>query len=140
MIIEERIYTLNASADLGEFLAIYETEGLPVQKPILGGFLGYFTSMFGTLNQVVHWWAYADLNDRSERRDRLHKEPQWLAILPKLRPMLKEMESRVLAPVHFSPVRSLPVAFGEENTALSGKAPADLASFGEPEIAQTFWR
>jgi hypothetical protein len=140
MIVEERIYTLNASADLGEFLKIYTEEALPVQRQMLGGFLGYFSSMFGQLNQVVHWWAYSDLNDRLARRDRLHKDPQWLAVLPKLRPMLKEMENRILTPMPFSPIKTLPVQFGEEASALSGKPPRDLSEFGEPGEGQSFWR
>jgi len=117
MIIEERIYTLYASAELAEFLHIYEHEGLVVQRPILGGFMGYFTSTVGTLNQVVHWWAYSDLNDREQRRGLLHKDPQWLAVLPKLRPMLQGMENRILAPVSFSPIRSLPIDVSEEYSA-----------------------
>jgi hypothetical protein len=119
MIIEERIYTLYAAADLSEFLRIYETEGLVVQRPILGGFIGYFTSVFGTLNQVVHWWGYSDLNDRERRRALLHKDPTWLAVLPKLRPMLQHMENRSLSPVSFSPVQSLPIKVNEPHTAFS---------------------
>ena len=119
MIIEERIYTLYAAADLSEFLRIYETEGLVVQRPILGGFIGYFTSVFGTLNQVVHWWGYSDLNDREHRRALLHKDPAWLAVLPKLRPMLQNMENRILSPVSFSPIQSLPIKVNEPHTAFS---------------------
>ena len=120
MIIEERIYTLYAAASLKDFLHIYETEGLVVQKPILGGFLGYFTSAFGTLNQVVHWWCYKDLNDRHARRARLHEDPQWLAVLPKLRPMLQGMESRILEPVYFSPIQAMPIACSDPDTAFAG--------------------
>ncbi len=122
MIIEERIYTLYAGADLPKFLHIYETEGLVVQRPILGGFVGYFTSVFGTLNQVVHWWAYSDLNDREHRRTILHQDPKWLAVLPKLRPMLQGMENRILAPVSFSPIRDLPIDVNEDHSAFLKKA------------------
>ena len=65
MVVEERMYVLHTGADLQKYLTIYESEGLPVQKPILGGFLGYFTTEFGTQNQLVHLWAYPDLLDRN---------------------------------------------------------------------------
>ena len=117
MIIEERTYTLFAEARLDEFLSIYETEGLVVQKPILKGFLGYFTSVFGQQNQVVHWWCYPGLDERQRRRERLHQDPQWLAVLPKLRPMLQDMHVRILSPVSFSPIASVPVGSDDPDTA-----------------------
>ncbi|RYG16929.1 NIPSNAP family protein, partial [bacterium] len=40
MIVEERIYVLHTWVDANEYLRIYEEEGLAVQRPILGGFLG----------------------------------------------------------------------------------------------------
>jgi len=111
MIIEERIYTLHTEVQLQEYLRIYETEGLTVQKPILGGFIGYFHTEIGTLNQLVHLWAYQDLEDRRIRREKLHETPQWLECLRKIRPMIKTMENRIMYPASFSPIRSLPLAF-----------------------------
>lgn len=118
MIIEERNYVLHAEAKLSDFMDIYVNEALVVQKPILGGFMGYFTSVFGVLNQLVHWWAYTDLSDREERRARLHEDPVWLSCIDRLRPMLKTMENRILVPTDFSPIRTLPVRIGEPHTAL----------------------
>lgn len=110
MIIEERIYTLHTEVQLKDYLRIYETEGLVVQKPILGGLLGYFHTEIGTLNQLVHLWAYSDLEDRRARRERLHENEQWLGCLGKIRPMIKTMENRIMYPASFSPVRGLPLA------------------------------
>ncbi|MFF1969732.1 NIPSNAP family protein [Streptomyces sp. NPDC058232] len=42
--------------------------GLPVQKPILGGFFGYFVTEFGTQNELNHFWVYRDLEDRRSWR------------------------------------------------------------------------
>ncbi|RZI97797.1 MAG: NIPSNAP family protein [Haliea sp.] len=123
MIIEERIYVMYAEASQAEFLHLYETEALVVQRPILGGFLGYFTSEFGQLNQLVHWWAYRDLEDRRVRRERLAADPQWQAALPRLRTMLQSMDNRILVPTSFSPIQRLPVALGEPHTALSAPWP-----------------
>lgn len=109
MIVEERIYTLHTEVSMDEYLRIYETEGLVVQIPILGGFLGYFRTEIGMLNQLVHLWAYADLEDRRARREALHRNEQWLSCLRKIRPMIKTMENRIMYPTSFSPIRSLPL-------------------------------
>ncbi|MFG1206885.1 NIPSNAP family protein [Xanthobacter flavus] len=108
MIVEERIYVLNTWVDVNEYLAIYEEEGLSVQRPILGGLLGYFLTEIGTMNQLVHLWAYASLDDRERRRGELAANAQWQGCLRKIRPMIMTMENRIMYPVSFSPIRSLP--------------------------------
>jgi hypothetical protein len=122
MVVEERIYVLHTGADLQEYLTVYESEGLPVQKPVLGGFLGYFTTEFGTQNQLVHLWAYADLEDRRRRRAELATNEQWKGCLRKIRPMIMTMENRIMYPTRFSPIGSMhPVP---------GSAPAAAAEVG----------
>lgn len=104
MIVEERIYVLHTHVNVKEYLEIYSTEGLPAQLDILGGFLGYFTSEIGTLNQLVHLWAYSDLEDRRRRRETLAAHAGWQACLKKIRPMIMTMENRILIPTAFSPL------------------------------------
>jgi hypothetical protein len=108
MIVEERIYVLHTWADLSEYLRIYETEGLAAQRPILGGFLGYFVTELGTQNQLVHLWGYENLDDRARRRALLAEDPQWQNCLRQIRPMIMTMENRIMLPTTFSPIRSLP--------------------------------
>jgi len=119
MVVEERTYVLHTGVSVTEYLRIYETEGLPAQKPILGGFLGYFVTEFGTQNQLVHLWAYADLEDRRARRARLAQDARWQGCLAKIRPMIMTMENRIMYPTSFSPIRALPVATGQPDTALA---------------------
>jgi len=107
VIVEERIYVLHTWANMKEYLSIYETEGLVVQKPILGGFRGYFMTELGVQNQLVHLWAYSDLEDRRARRAKLAENAQWQACLAKIRPMIMTMENRILIPASFSPMREL---------------------------------
>ncbi|QRG09324.1 NIPSNAP family protein [Xanthobacter dioxanivorans] len=104
MIVEERIYVLHTHASMKEYLNIYSTEGLPVQKEILGGFLGYFTTEIGVQNQLVHLWAYDDLEERRKRREKLAEQPAWQSCLLKIRPMIMTMENRILIPTAFSPL------------------------------------
>jgi len=107
MIVEERIYVLHSHCSTADYLKVYETEGMAIQMPVLGGCLGYFVTEVGTLNQLVHLWGYADMVDRQARRDRLNADPRWQACLAKLRPMIRTMENRILTPTHFSPTRDL---------------------------------
>lgn len=104
MIVEERIYVLHTHVSIKEYLHIYATEGLPVQKEILGGFLGYFTTEIGVQNQLVHLWAYDNLEERRIRREKLAEQPAWQGCLSKIRPMIMTMENRILIPTAFSPL------------------------------------
>jgi hypothetical protein len=100
MIVEERIYTLQAG-QAGAYVAAYEAEGMAIQKPILGRMVGYYTTEFGSLNQVIHQWAYEDLAERTERRARLLADPAWKAYSAKVRPMVLTQENKLLLPAPF---------------------------------------
>ncbi|WP_413250200.1 NIPSNAP family protein [Sinomonas flava] len=109
MIVEQRTYVLHAWASLDEYLEAYATIGLPVQKRILEGFIGYFVTEMGTLNQLTHQWGYADLEDRRRRRALLAEDVEWQRCLKIIRPMISSMENRIMYPTDFSPIRALPV-------------------------------
>lgn len=119
MIVEERTYVLHTGVKLADYLGAYERIGLPVQREILGGFLGYFVTEFGVLNQLTHLWAYTDLEDRRERRERLADSERWQSCLEIVRPMIMTMESKIMYPVDFSPIRTLPVQNDEFGTAFT---------------------
>lgn len=119
MIVEERTYVLHTSVKLSDYLDTYERTGLPVQREILGALLGYFVTEVGVLNQITHLWAYADLEDRRERRSRLADNERWQACLEAVRPMIMTMENKIMHPVSFSPIRTLPVANDEYGTAFT---------------------
>jgi hypothetical protein len=102
MIVEQRTYTLAPGA-LPRFLAAYEEHGLPVHREIYPRLVGYFISETGTLNQVVHLWAFDTFEDRSERRDRLQQDPRWKAYLDKVQGLVTLQESRLLRPARWSP-------------------------------------
>jgi hypothetical protein len=100
MLVEMRTYTTRPGR-LAEYLALYEAEGMAVQKRILGRLVGYYRSELGALNQVVHLWAYTDLVERAERRQALLADPAFKAYVEKMLPLLVSQESRVLAPAPF---------------------------------------
>jgi hypothetical protein len=100
MLVEERTYT-TLPGRWREYLALYEAQGLAIQRRILGRMVGYYTTEIGELNQVVHLWAYADLNERAERRARLLDNPAFKAYVQKMLPLLQRQESRILRPASF---------------------------------------
>ena len=100
MIVEERVYTLRPGA-VPEYLAFYEAEGMAVQVGHLGRPIGYYSTEAGTLNQIVHLWAYQDANDRQRRRAALYADPAWQAIVAKLFTLIDKMENRLLNPAPF---------------------------------------
>ncbi|MEN9889467.1 MAG: hypothetical protein RL559_1504 [Pseudomonadota bacterium] len=100
MLVEMRTYTTHPGR-LREYLALYQAEGLAIQQRILGRMVGYYSSEIGELNQVVHLWAYQDLNERSERRAALLADPGFKAYVHKMLPLLVKQESRILNPTAF---------------------------------------
>jgi len=104
MIVEERIYRIRTGR-MARYMQLVRDEGLAIQQPILGHLIGYFTTEIGPLSQVVHLWAYADLEDRARRRQQLADNPSWQAFVPKLSENIEQAENRILLPTDFSPLR-----------------------------------
>jgi hypothetical protein len=101
MIIEQRTYRVKPGK-IPEYLAAVETLGLPLMRSILGGLIGYFTTEFGPVTEVVHLWAYEDLDDRARRRAEIAAHPDWPKFLATVRPLLEHQASRVLKPASFN--------------------------------------
>lgn len=102
MIVEQRVYTL-APGSLPAFLAAYEQFGLPLHREFYQRLVGYYTSESGILNQVVHLWAFNDHADRAARRARLQRDPRWSAYLDRVKGLVVQQESRLLAPTAWCP-------------------------------------
>ena len=104
MIYEMRTYRLRVGA-AAAYLRLVQEEGIAVQTSHLGQLVGYFSTEIGPLNEIVHIWAYEDLNDRAKRRAKLAADPRWQEFLPKLQALIETMESRILVPSAFSPLQ-----------------------------------
>ena len=81
-----------------------EEEGIAIQKTHLGNLVGYFHSEIGVINEIVHIWAYANLDDREARRGQLAADPKWQAFLPKIRDLIEVAENKIMKPAAFSPL------------------------------------
>jgi hypothetical protein len=104
MIVDLRIYTVKPGR-MADFVACYKEFGWPTQSRILGNCVGWYTSIEGTLNTVVHMWGYDSQADRETRRAAMAADPNWRIYLKKTQEMglLVSMENRILAPSDFSP-------------------------------------
>ena len=103
MLYEMRTYRLKTGATPA-YVKLVEEEGIAIQKSHLGQLVGYFTSEIGPLNEIVHIWAYASLDDRAARRARLAADPAWQDFGPKIQALSEVMENKILLPTSFSPL------------------------------------
>jgi hypothetical protein len=63
-----------------------------------------WTTEAGQPNEVVHLWAYPDLNARAKARGEAIKDPGWQAFLKTGGPLLDEMNSLIMVPSAHSPM------------------------------------
>ena len=104
MIYELRTYQL-VVAGLPEYLEIAKTKILPALaehglKPV-----GFWYTEVGTLNEVVHLWAYADLNERQRGWGAWAKDPRRSEIAARLRQIIVGQSNKILSPTEFSPLK-----------------------------------
>ncbi len=102
MIVDLRIYTCMPNR-LAEFVELYEKEAWPIQLKYLENCLGWYTTVEGALNTVVHMWGYQDQGDRERRRAAMAADPAWGAYLRKAGEfgLLIKMENRIIRPTAF---------------------------------------
>jgi hypothetical protein len=94
-----RAHAGKAGEWLGHFMAI-----LPVREKYSRN-VGLWQTELGQLNEVVHLWAYRDLNERAAVRAKVMQDPEWQAFLAKGYPLLAEMRSVILSPAPHSPMK-----------------------------------
>lgn len=96
MIYELRTYTLIPGKQ-AEYLQLSRDIGRKVRGDKYGKLEGAWTTEFGTLNQYVHLWSFADLNERERLRGALAKDEGWTKeYLPKIRPLMLAQENKIL--------------------------------------------
>ena len=101
-IYELRTYRTHAGK-MAEWLGNF-TGALPTRRKY-SKIVGLWSAEVAQLNQVMHLWAYRDLNHRAEVRGAAVRDPDWQAFLAKSAPQLAEMHSTILLPTETSPLR-----------------------------------
>ena len=100
MIYELRTYTMQ-QGKLNEYLHHARTIGRPARGQNYGTVHGYWTSEFGSLNQIWHLWSYSSLDERARLRTELSKNDKWTReYVPAIRPLLARQDIRFLNPVY----------------------------------------
>ena len=99
MIYELRTYTLRAGT--GPAVAKNAGEvGRAIRGDDYGKLEGYWLTEIGPLNQVMHLWSYADLNERHRLRGELAKNERWAKeYIPLVRERLVRQDIRLLDPI-----------------------------------------
>ena len=103
MVYELRVYTLQPGK-VAEFQALIEKEALPIISKY-SKLVGWWSSEVGPLNEVVHLWAYEDLNHRARARQAQAEDPQLQAFRPKAQAMVVSQYNKLLTPASFSPLQ-----------------------------------
>lgn len=97
MIHELRTYTLVPGTQ-GQYLKLSSEVGRKARGDKYGKLEGHWYAEFGTLNQVVHLWAFDSLNERERLRSELAKNEDWTkGYIPQIRPMLLAQENKILS-------------------------------------------
>ena len=97
MIHELRTYTL-VPGKQGEYLKLSGDLSRKIRGDDYGKLEGFWYTEFGTLNQLVHLWSYADLNERERLRTSLAQNERWRKeYVPQIRPLLIAQENKILS-------------------------------------------
>jgi hypothetical protein len=66
---------------------------------------GAWTGEFPQPNEWIHLWRYKNLEERFKARSDAMKDPAWQAYLAKGPAKLQEMQSTLLLPTNYSPLK-----------------------------------
>ncbi len=67
--------------------------------------LGFWRTEIGQLNEVVHLWAYDDLNDRQAKWTAWAKDPRRAEVMARLRTLVISQSNKILVPTELSPMQ-----------------------------------
>ncbi len=80
------------------------TKTLPVREKY-SKIVGLWTAEAPQINEVLHIWAYPDLNARAAVRAACMQDPGWQEFLKASSGLLEEMNSTVMLPAPHSPLK-----------------------------------
>ena len=103
MIVEQRDYHV-VTGKLPELVRLYGEEGIAIQRDVLGGFLGAFTTDVGALSTYTSLWGYDSHAERESRRAALQARDDWQQFLARIQPLIHTQQNRILVPTSFSPI------------------------------------
>ncbi|MGI9421742.1 MAG: NIPSNAP family protein [Hyphomicrobiaceae bacterium] len=102
MIVNIRTYTL-VPRKLPTYLKLFEDVALPVMQRHGLELMGYYTSVVGPQNQLVHLWRYDSLADMERKRAARDADAGWLEFQKQTEGLVLMQEDKVMKPAPFSP-------------------------------------
>jgi hypothetical protein len=102
--VDERTYTITYP-QVSAFIELTKKLGYPITDGAGWQLIGYFTSITGTVNQVVHLWYWDSQTQREELQAAVVGNPNWPAYQAANGMRMEKQESRYLVPTSFSPLK-----------------------------------
>jgi NIPSNAP protein len=105
-IVDLRVYTIGLRK-MAEFIDVFDRLAMPVQLKYLGRPLGMYSSVVGSLNQVVHLWGFDDMGDFERRHLARDKDPDWPAYLRASEHLITVQENRLIRKIELASLKDL---------------------------------
>jgi len=86
-----------------KYLELFESLAMPLMKDHGIELLGYYTSVVGPQNQLVHLWRYDSMADMEEKRAARNDDPRWTEFQQKTEGLMLMQEDKIMKPTSFSP-------------------------------------
>jgi hypothetical protein len=102
--VDERTYTITYG-QVPQCVALTKKLAWPIIQRAGWQLIGYFASVTGTINQVVHLWYWDSQAQREERQAKAVADPDWPVYQSANGQRMLRQENRYLEPTHFSPIR-----------------------------------
>ena len=102
--IDERTYTLSY-AQAPAYVEITKKLAMPIIEKAGWKLLGYFTSITGTINDVVHLWYWESQEQREKLQPIVTNDPGWQIYQAANGHRIQKQENRYLISSDFSPIK-----------------------------------
>ncbi len=93
--VEMRRYRLKAGGP-DRWVETYFDKGYEAQRKHLGEPVGYYTTEFGGINEVIHMWRYDSLEERARKRKALYADPAWREFVTEAVGLIETQENTIL--------------------------------------------
>ena len=103
MIYDMRTYDLKPGS-LQAYMSAVREVALPVRQRYGIKLAGWYYADIGTLNRVVHIWAFRDWQHLEEGKRQFRSDPQWINdYVPRVLPLIVQQQSQLCLAADFSP-------------------------------------
>lgn len=102
--VDERTYTITY-AQVPQYIAITKALAKPIVDDSGWRLIGYFFSITGTINQVVHLWYWDNHGQREACQTKAVTDPRWAVYQAGNGHRVVDQNNRYLVPTSFSPIQ-----------------------------------